>query len=96
MKFIKTMAAEVACNSEGVLWNKFALDEVIDGRTKGLSTEEIIHNLEQLPRDMVELYERIIDKKSDKEKRETGVLMALLTGVPKQRESPTCRNFSRP
>ena len=81
VEFIDTMATKIADNSEGVfLWTRFALDEVIDGKTKGLSEQEIVHNLEQLPKDMVELYKRIIDKKSPKERRETGILMALVAG----------------
>ncbi|KAM7201098.1 hypothetical protein V8F33_003510 [Rhypophila sp. PSN 637] len=85
--FIETMADAVSTGSEGVfLWTKFALDKVIDGRTKGFDTNEILDNLRQLPRDMVKLYERIIDRKTSEERKETGLLMVLFLGAHNQND----------
>ncbi|KAM7219641.1 hypothetical protein V8F06_005022 [Rhypophila decipiens] len=86
-EFIEAMADAVSTGSEGVfLWTKFALDEVIDGRTKGFDTNEILDNLRQLPRDMVKLYERIIDRKTSEERKETGLLMAPFLGAHNQND----------
>jgi hypothetical protein len=77
-EFAKTLSKTIADESEGVfLWARFALDEIRNGHTQSLRLDEIQDNLRQLPKEMTDVYRRVIAKMSESTKRRAGLYLAL-------------------
>jgi hypothetical protein len=73
------IAKEITERANGVfLWARFAVFEVIDGRTKGESHVEWRARLNQVPRELEDVYSRILAARSPSEKSLTSRLLQFI------------------
>ena len=78
-KGLEDMATEVAERANGVfLWARFAVFEVIEGKTRGETHSELQARLENVPPDLEAIYSRILNKRSPSEKATVSRLLQLL------------------
>lgn len=71
---------KVVAHANGViLWARFAIDDLLDSCDDGLSTGQLEQKLDDLPRELEELYQRILDRKlGPEEKRELALVLQIM------------------
>jgi hypothetical protein len=76
---LSEIAKEITERANGVfLWARFAVFEVIDGRTKGETHVEWEERLNQVPRELEDVYSRILAARSPSEKSLTSRLLQFI------------------
>ena len=76
---LQKLSAQIAENSEGVfLWARFALFELIDGKTKGEDDAALRRRLEEVPPELQDIYARIFQRRTNPEKELTSAILRLV------------------
>lgn len=69
----------VSQRAEGVfLWARFALEELIQGYCNGDKFQELLARLESIPRDLEEIYDRMLSRMEPNSKRECMIMLQLV------------------
>ncbi|KAL9624201.1 MAG: hypothetical protein Q9160_001448 [Pyrenula sp. 1 TL-2023] len=81
--FPDSLKDKIVKDANGViLWARFAIDHLIDGCDEGLTKEELEERLEDLPQELEELYQRILDKMPPARQSEVALILYLIIGQP--------------
>lgn len=76
---LKDIAWDIANRASGVfLWARFAVFEMIEGKTRGEQHNELHIRLENIPPELEEIYSRIFNNRSSSEKAMLKTLLQLL------------------
>ena len=81
--YISTLAKYLVEKAEGVfIWARFAADDLIEAVHNGDNCLELVERLEQLPAELEELYDRVIQRLTPKYRREGLLLLNLVASWP--------------
>ena len=77
--FAPSLREEVKERAEGViLWARLVVSELIEGCILGMSAEQLENIVEDLPQEMTEMYQRILDNMPSARKLEAALILLLL------------------
>ena len=75
----RRFSVDIARKAEGVfLWARFAVKEVINGYAEGEDANELYKRLEELPSDLEQLYARIFERMSSRDREEAQIMFQLV------------------
>lgn len=77
--FPESLRDKIIFDAKGViLWARLAVDNLLDGCDEGLNKEGLEKRLDDLPRELEELYQRILDKMTPAYQSETALIFYLV------------------
>lgn len=81
--FPSPLKIKIVKDARGViLWARFAIDHLIDGCDEGLTDQELEKRLNDLPKEIEELYQRILDKLPSPSRSEAALILHLVIESP--------------
>ena len=76
---ISELSYIVAKQAEGVfLWARFAMEELIQGHCEGEDMDELLERLEKVPRNLEDVYDRILSRMEPSAKKECMIMLRLV------------------
>ena len=83
---LQTLVRTIARHSEGVfLWARFAIEEVVEGHSRGENLNELVERLEKLPKELEQKYERIFQRMSPAERKEGMIMLQIISEFSESR-----------